>query len=257
MTRLTLLLLIMISLIAGSCSGNKNNQAGKNLIPEKDLISILSDVYIADGLLSLPNIRTRYASYDSVTTYIHVIESHGYTKTSMDKTMEYYFIKNPQKLIEIYDKVLADLSQKESLIEKEVLLTSTHRENQWPGKEFYFFSGTSFDNYACFNTKLWKKGTYTLRFSATVFPDDQSMHPGLDGFVCNPDSIITGKRSYIESIDYIKDGRQHSYSISIKVPEKTTLYFSGSLYNFENNPEYCEIHAEFQNISLSYLETSL
>lgn len=255
MTRFTLLILIMISLLAGSCSGKKNNTGRIKLIPEKDFISILTDVYLADGMLSLSDIRQRYASYDSISTYITIIENHGYTKTSMDKTMKDYFIKKPQKLIKIYDKVLAVLSQRESLIEKDILLSMTHQENLWTGKEFYFFPGTSGADSSGFKATLWKTGTYALHFSATVFPDDQSVNPRVTGFLCNPDSIATGKRSYIESINYIKDGQQHAYSIIIKVPEKTTLYFEGLLYSFDNNPAVCEIHAWFENITLTYIET--
>src|SRR5665647_1082317 len=108
MSRFTLLILIMISLLAGSCSGDKYNPDNRNLIPEKDLIGILKDVYLTDGLLSIPDIRERFATVDSISAYITIIETHGYTKISMDKTLEYYFIKKPQKLIEIYDKALAD-----------------------------------------------------------------------------------------------------------------------------------------------------
>jgi hypothetical protein len=257
MSRFTLFILLTISLLAGSCSGYKNKTDGTNLIPEEDLISILTDVYIADGLLTLQNLRERYAKYDSVLTYIHVIQTHGFTKTEMDKTMEYYFIKKPEKLVEIYDKVLADLSQRESLLEKEVLLTTAHRVNLWTGKDFYFFPGTSCADSTVFNTTLSKKGTYTLRFTATVFPDDESLNPGITGFLCNPDSITTGKRVYVKSVGYIKDGQQHTYSLSIKVSENSPLFFGGFLYNFGNNPADCELHAEIENISLSYLETVL
>lgn len=254
MTRFTLLILIVISLSVGSCSGNKNKPNGRNLIPEKDFISILTDVYLADGLLSLPDIRNRFAANDSILTYVTIIENHGYTKSAMDKTMEYYFIKKPPKLIEIYDKVLADLSQRESLIEKEVLLALSHRENLWTGKEFYQFPDTSGEDFSGFKTTLLKKGIYALQFNATFFPDDQSVNPRLSGFLCSPDSIATGKRSYIEPINYIKDGQQHEYYIFIRVPDNTNLYFGGFLYDFDNNPALGEKHAWFGNISLYYSE---
>lgn len=254
MTRFTLLILIFISLIVGSCSGNKNKPGGKNLIPEKSLIAILTDVYLADGLLSLPEIRSKFADNDSILTYISIIENHGYTKSEMDQTMEYYFINKPLKFIEIYDKVLGDLSQRESLIEKELLLTLARRENLWTGKEYYLFSSPSGADSSEFKTILRKKGIYTLQFNATILPDDQSVNPKFSGFLCNPDSITSGKRKYIEPINYIKDGRQHEYSVFISVPDTTNIYFGGSLYKFDNNPALNEPHAWFGKISLYYSE---
>jgi hypothetical protein len=254
MTRFTLLILIVISLILGSCTGNKNKPDGKNLIPEKALVAILTDVYLADGLLSLPEIRSKFAGNDSISTYISIIENHGYTKSEMDKTLEYYFIDKPPKLIEIYDKVLADLSERESLLEKEVLLSLARRENLWTAKENYQFPSSSGADSSEFNTILRKKGIYTLQFNATIFPDDQSVNPRLSWYLCSPDSITTGKRSYIEPIYYIKDGRQHEYSISISVPDTTKMNFGGFLYNFDNNPALNETHAWFGKISLYYSE---
>src|SRR5674536_806 len=126
MTRFTFLILIIISIMMGSCSGRKNKLDKKNLIPEKDLVSILTDIYITDGLLTVPNIILRASSLDSITTYYQVIESHGYTKEAMDRTMKYYFIENPKRLNKIYDKVLGILSEMESRVDKEVALEQEH-----------------------------------------------------------------------------------------------------------------------------------
>ena len=66
----------------------------------------MTDIHLADGLLILPKIKTMYSSLDSITAYTQIIEKHGYTKEIMDKTMKYYFIKDPKKLNKIYDQVL-------------------------------------------------------------------------------------------------------------------------------------------------------
>ena len=80
-----------------------------------------------------------FSSLDSILSYIYIIENHGYSKEIMDKTMKYYFIKNPKKLIKIYDQVLGILSEMESLVEKEAVLTAVHIKNLWTGEEFYSF----------------------------------------------------------------------------------------------------------------------
>jgi len=255
--RFTLLILILFSLTAGSCSSRKNKLERSNLIPEKKLVSILTDIYIADGLLILPKIHNLLYSLDSLSTYYQIIEKHGYTKETMDKTMKYYFIKNPKKLIMIYDQVLGILSEMESLFEKEVILEQERAKNLWRGKEFYSFPDPSGTDSALFNITLNRTGIYTLTFSATLFPDDQSLNPRITAYSCHPDSIDTGKRHYIETINYIKDGQPHTYTLEINVSENTTLHLTAWLYDFDNHPDDSEKHLRIEKISFTYTKVAV
>ncbi|MCX6326078.1 MAG: DUF4296 domain-containing protein [Bacteroidia bacterium] len=257
MIRFTLLILIMFSLIAGSCSGRKNKLDHSKLIPEKELIPILTDIYITDGLLTIQKVQYMFSSPDSLSTYHHIIKKHGYSKETMDKTMKYYFIKNPKKLIKIYDQVLGILSEMESLVEKEALLAKGHIENHWTGKEFYIFPDLSGTDSARFDITLNKTGVYTLAFSATLFPDDQSVSPRITVFSCHPDSIETGKRDYIKTIYYIKDGRPHTYTLIINDPGNTTLHLRGWFYDFDNRPDEREKHLIIEAISFTYTSVAL
>jgi len=251
MTRFTFLILIIISIMMGSCSGRKNKLDKKNLIPEKDLVSILTDIYITDGLLNVPKIILRASSLDSITIYYQVIESHGFTKEAMDRTMKYYFIENPKRLNKIYDKVLGILSEMESRVDKEVALEQEHNMNQWPGKDFYSFPDRSGNDSTMFNMIIHRPGLYTLTFTATLFPDDQAVNPRLTIYLSSPDSIETGKRKYIKTVDYLKDGRPHTYIVNIPVPDKTFLHLRGWLYDFDNSSYNIEKHIKIENISLT------
>jgi hypothetical protein len=250
--RLTLLIIILFSLISGSCSSRKNKLNRTGLIPEKDLVSILTDVYLADGLLSLPKIHNLFSDPDTLSSYLSIIEKHGYTKETMDKTMKYYFIKNPKRLIQIYDQTLGILSEMESRVEKESRLLEGHYNNLWPGKEYYCFPFIRGSDSTRFDLALYNPGVYSLNFSVTLFPDDQSVNSRLAAYLCHPDSIDTGKRQYLKTMKYIKDGRPHKYTITYRLPEKTTFHLRGLLFDFENNPELPEKHAIFENISLTY-----
>ena len=206
MNRTIILILILASLITGSCSGRKNKTDKRNLIREKELVTILTDIYLANGLLTIPKIHSWFPSIDSVSSYYYIIEKYGYSKETMDKTMKYYFIKQPKKLIEIYDQVLGNLSMMESLLEKEVTHSTVRDVNVWTGKEFYYFPSPGRNDLSRFDIKFRRPGNYELTFSAIFFPDDQSVNPRFIAYTCHPDSIETGKRKYLESIDYIKDG---------------------------------------------------
>jgi hypothetical protein len=257
MIRFTLLILILFSLTAGSCSGRKNKLDQKDLIPEKELVSIITDIHIADGLLSLPNIRYRFSSLDSLKAYDIIFKKYGYSKETMDKTMKYYFIKKPKRLIAIYDQVLGKLSEKESRIEREIILAEAHITNLWTGKEFYCIPDTAGNDSTQFDITLHNTGICTMTFSVTLFPDDQSVNPRITAFSCHPDSVETGKRNYVKTLKYIKDGKPHTYTFIFGVPEKKALHLRGWLYDFDNNPDEIERHAIIENISVTYSSASV
>ena len=166
--------------------------------------------------------------------------------------MKYYFIKKPKKLIEIYDQTLGILSEMDSRFAKEAAIFQARQSNLWPGKEFYCFPGPIQDDSTRFKVPLTSNGIYTLAFTATLFPFDQSVNPRLSGYTCSPDSINTGRRKYIETMNYIKDGRPHNYSYRFRVPVKSTLYLKGTLFDFDNNSYLSENHGSFENISITY-----
>jgi|SRR5664280_1312072 hypothetical protein len=252
MTRFGFLILIFLSLIAGSCSGRKPKLDKKNLIPEKELVSLLTDIHIADGLLVLPKINFWASSLDSISSYYQIIEKHGYTKELMDKTMKYYFLNDPKKLNKIYDQVLGILSEMESYIEKESNIVLAHITNKWPGKEFYSIPSLSGNDSTQFDITLSSGGTYSLSLSVILFPDDQSANPKPTVYSCSPDSIDTGKRNYINSIKYIKDGKPHTYKLLFTLPANQVRHLRGWLYDFNNCPNGIEKHIKIDNISLTF-----
>jgi hypothetical protein len=252
MIRSSLLIIIVISLLGISCSSRKSKLDSKGLIPEKELISIIKDIYIADALLSIPNIHNKYSNLDSLTTYVSIIERHGYTKESMDKTLKYYFIKKPKKLIALYDQVLGIYSKQESLLEKKTIIVQRNRSSFWTGDDSYSFFGSGGADSTMFTINLYNQRTYALTFSATLYPDDQSLNPRITLFTCNADSIESGIRRNEQRMIYIKDGQPHLYSFIIKVPKNTILQVKGRLYEFDNNPLVLENHAIFEDISFGF-----
>ena len=252
MIRFTFSILLALLLVFSSCQSRRSKVDRRHLIPEKELVPILTEIYLADGLVGIPRITMKYAPLDSVTTYINIIEKHGYTREEMDKTLKYYFVKDPKKLIKIYDKVLGVLSEMESRVQKEIAKSKPSAVGFWPGPNSYSFPDPSGADSTAFDISLLKPGLYTLTANVTLFPDDQSANPELTAFTCHPDSILTGKRNYIEPIRYIKDGYEHKYSVAFTVPVKTTLHMRGCLYDYANNPDNWDKHLTIQNIAVIY-----
>ena len=250
--RIAFLIVIMISLLTGSCSSRKYNLDKKNLIPEKELVSLLTDLNIADGLFIIPDINYWFSASDSINTYNKVIEQHGYTKEILEKTMKYYFFSNPKKLNRIYDEVLGKLSEMETLIDKENIIESERISNLWPAKSYYAFPDHQGNDSSMFDITLSRPGSYVLKFSTTLFPDDQSVNPRPTICLSSPDSIDIGKKSYVKTVEYIKDGQPHNYRFTILVPEKKIIHVRGWLFDFDNSPFGFDRHILIDNISLTF-----
>jgi hypothetical protein len=253
MIRHTFLILTAFSLIFASCESRRSRIDGTNLIPEKDLVPILTDLYLTDGLIGMPRIVLKYNILDSVSTYDYIIKKHGYTREEVDKTLKYYFIKNPKRLIKIYDKVLGSLSEMESRVQKELGKNREHPGSVWPGADSYFYPDPAGPDTAHFDINLTRPGVYTLTTVVILFPDDQSVNPRMTAFLCNPDSINTGKRTYIRMpFNYIKDGSPHRYSIPFKVPVNKKIHVRGRLNDYDNNPGSWDNHMIIKDISVIY-----
>jgi hypothetical protein len=255
--RFTLLLLISVSVVLSSCGSRRMKLDSRNLIPEKELVPILTDLYLTDGLIAMPRIVMKYAPFDSVSTYYHVIEEHGYTKEAMDRTMKYYFVKDPKELIKIYDKVLSILSERESRVQKEIARTRPKSSSLWPGNDIYSFPDPSGSDSTFFELNMEKQGFFILNATVTLYPDDQSYNPAIMVYSCNADSIDTGRRTYARPFYFIKDGRQHKYRVSFTIPAKGKLHFRGVLYNPENHPGDWDNHLLIQNISITHSPVDL
>jgi hypothetical protein len=254
MTRFFLTAIVFLLLIAGSCSGEEEKPKNQDLIPQKELVNILADIYVADGLLTLPQVSAEYSGLDSVALYDHIIELNGYSKQDLDNTIRYYVIRKPKKLIEIYDQVLAILSERESIISREASLLKEKEKTLWPGEKFYSFPDPQAIDSLDFEVKMAVPGNYYLKYTVTLFADDQTLNPRAAIFSVHIDSVLTGKRRYLPTLKYLKDGHSHTYQHVINVGILTPQAIKGSLYSFDNNPDDWGKHAVIDSVSLIYLK---
>ena len=175
-----------------SCLKIKGETKFENLIPEKDFKSILYELHLTNGLMSLPAIRTRYTDQDTTGLYVKIIEGYGYRTGQMDTTIQYYYIKNSKQLIKIYDEMLARFSEIQARVDQKYATTSANVVDQWEGSHSYFIPDTGTVEKPFFEMILASPGTYTLTFSVTVYPDDQTKDPRFRAWLCNADSAETG-----------------------------------------------------------------
>jgi len=251
-----LIIASFVILSAASCLRDPAETRFRNLIPEKDFISILNDLHLTNGLLALPSMRTRYMEQDTSSgLYVEIIEGYGYRTGQMDTTIQHYYTRQPKRLIRIYDQMLGRLTEIEARLEKKQLNLPETVFNQWKGSTTYFIPGPGLQEKPCFEITLASPGTFTLVFSVTVYPDDQTCYPNFTAWLSHPDSLETGRRNYLIPIEYIKAGNPHRYTIMGTHTGKESVVLKGCLYDFTSNREGGEPNALIENVAFYYSGT--
>jgi hypothetical protein len=244
------LLIIVILIVTGfSCTSRKGEINRSGLIPADNLKDIIEDIYITKGLMYMPSVQSRFTPPDSASVYDQVIEDHGYTRAAFDNTLRFYYIKKPKQLIKIYDEVLARLSEMESRYTIEANQLRKRTTDIWQGKDYFVFPGDT--GSTAFSLNLRSPGVYTISFTLTLYPDDQSFDPSLYAYIVNPDSLLTGKRHYVTSLPYIKDGKARDYRFTVRNSNKFGATLTGNLFSNGSDPASSESHFIMENISVS------
>jgi hypothetical protein len=251
MNRYIILVIFVFLVAAASCSGRRNKAEHKDIIPEKDLTSILTEVHIADGLLSIPEIKYKFTKGDTLESYIDIFEKYGYTKPQMDRTVRYYFVKKPKKLVKIYDRVLGRLSEMESRVDKELLVFKAGQMDLWPGKSFYSLPDPDSKDTALVDFSSGFYGTLYLRFTLTIYPDDQSVDPVMGLYFMKSDSAGNENRISFSPVRFIKDGHPHNYRFTLVQNLTGTVSLKGWFIDQESISPNRKYHQRVENIILT------
>jgi hypothetical protein len=245
-------------LILASCTNAVEKPDKKNIIPKKDLVPLFTEMQLANGLASNPSVQEWIPNIDSTTTYYYIAEKYGYTKETFDKTLRYYFLKKPKKLASIYEKTLAKLSEMETAFDEQIKIEAEIRANVWPHERNYYYPVSDEDT--DFEITILRNETYSLKFTATLFPNDRSVDAKALMFTVRADSVsLGGKQTFFEAPKYIKDGIPHDYEIVITNSLNRNVILKGSLYDITNNinNETWQRHMSIENIVLKRIVLNL
>jgi len=91
----------------------------ERLLSEDSLIDVLTEVQLADGAVTYKRISHKKTGNEKEKYYAYIYKKYHLTPELLKQNLDYYN-SNPDKMIAIYDKVLARLSQLESKINLEV-----------------------------------------------------------------------------------------------------------------------------------------
>jgi len=242
------ILLVVLIVFSASCTHDNNKIRKRDLIPQKELVPLLTDLYIADGLLQYPTIRNKFSLKDTISSYIDVIKKHGYTKQQLDNTLHYYFLGDPKKLQKVYDLVLENLSELQSRNEAAEKLTGNN--SLWDQKPAFFIPEDGSNNSIYFNIAVTDTGSFTMTFSAILYKDDNSPSPRVTVYFYKSDSTGAQIKKMWTQTDLIRDELNHNYTITGRNSDPQFKHISGFLYDCGTWKGTYKRHAKFTDIKL-------
>ena len=92
-----------------SCS-EKPTLMPEGVLPEKKMISVLTDIQLIEGAISKKLIDRSINNKESTRYYAKTFEKHDITRQQFDESLNFY-TENPKDLQKIYEKVLVELSK--------------------------------------------------------------------------------------------------------------------------------------------------
>jgi hypothetical protein len=91
----------------------------KYVIPEKELVDVLVDLHLADGMTEYTNVAGFTDYYlDSASLYTAIFNKHGVTRAEFDSTLSYYSTRT-ERFQKIYEKAALKIRLMEQETTKE------------------------------------------------------------------------------------------------------------------------------------------
>ena len=182
------------------------------LIPQKDFISILTDIYLSKSYFDSEGIyNARWQ--DTIPYNRHIAERHGYQWAQFDSTVSWY-CSRPKKFQEIYETVMTNLNELDRMISEELDPPS----ELWTGKKTFFLPADSERDSVAANVLLKGVGSYILSAKIRIYPQDASLHPHIALYLWRSDTTALGVRDTLWLTPLRKDGLMYEYRL-----EKTLL----------------------------------
>ncbi|MEE4198414.1 MAG: DUF4296 domain-containing protein [Bacteroidales bacterium] len=117
---------ILVFFVFFSCQEDK---VPEYVIPPDDMVSILVDIHLTDGMLSSPDVRRELARQDTANIYHLLLHNYGYSRKDFDTSL-FYYGKNIALYDRIYNDVLNQLNELETQLKEESQESEQNKENE-------------------------------------------------------------------------------------------------------------------------------
>ena len=189
------ILLILLSL--SSCK--------PKIIPKKDFISILTDIYLAKSYFNTEGIyNARWQ--DSIPYNHYIVQRHNYKWALFDSTVSWY-CSHPKKYQDIYETVMTNLNE----IDKDISNELDPPSELWTGKKYRYLPADGERDSVIVSVLLKGVGSYVVSAKIRVYPQDESIDPHFLMYLWRSDTTDIGVRDTLWLTSLRKDGILYEY----------------------------------------------
>ena len=108
---------VVLVIIFCSCNRQPSEVIPENLLSPDSMVSILVDIHLAEAATGIRRVND-LQSFTAHELYPSIYKLHHTDSATFHSSFNYY-MKHPEKLVTIYDKVLSNLSERESKTRKQ------------------------------------------------------------------------------------------------------------------------------------------
>lgn len=220
------------------------------LIPEKDFVSILADIYLSQSYFTSNSIYDARWQ-DTIPYNRHVVERYGYQWAQFDSTVSWY-CSRPKQYRDVYDDVIARLSELDKIVADEPSLPI----ELWTGEKAEYLPADGKWDTVPADVLLRGVGSYVVSAKMRIYPEDESFDPHISLYFWRSDTTQLGVCDTFWVTPIRKDGLMLEYTIEKKLlPENQFTHIRGNwLQHGRNKADTTwRQRAEIKDISVYYI----
>lgn len=249
-------IILIIIVIGNACRASDEKIKKTEVIPKADLVPILVEMHLADGLLLTSKIRREYPGKDSISNYKDVFKKHNVTKEIFDRTIEFYE-DEADNLNDLYDEVISELTRLQSEVEQNAreIIPDDILFDLWNQKAVWNLPDDGRINRLAFEIPLTGLGKYVVTATIRMFQDDQSVDPKVTAFFWFDDGTEMGFRIPFETSIIKKNGKITVHTLIENLEDTRATHISGFLLDHTPQSGNWEKHADVLNVKVQHIQT--
>ncbi len=178
----------------------------KVLIPEKDFVSILADMYLSKSYFSAKGVYNARWN-DTIPYNRHIVEQHGYAWARFDSTVSWY-CSRPKRYQEVYEEVMTQLNELDRVVSAELDPPS----ELWHGRREKYLPADGRRDSVHASVLLKGVGSYVISAKIRVYPEDKSLNPHIALYLWRSDTTARGVYDTLWMRPLRKDGLLTEYT---------------------------------------------
>jgi hypothetical protein len=235
----------------------------EGVIPKEEFIKILTEVHIADALLTEKGLYDRKLKDSTESYYNYIFVKYNINRSDFDKSLRYYG-KNTEEFEQMYNQIISNLKQKsaqfavnksifnipaivlENLKDQKNLIKGKKESQLWTLKRNWSLPEDGKLNIIKFERKLAPvQAEYVLSADYIVYEDDGTNQLTMLIYLFYKD----GSHNTFQNKSFVKDGKWHKYTLkAISNSKKTPARIICKMA--DHRPGSKSKHLKIKNISL-------